>query len=237
MTIAPNRITSLALLLLVLAISAQATVLVAPNANAGTNGATVQFGVFGNGGMQNITFQFDMAASQLTPMNGASITGIGFRLPGGDSTVTSATTVGAFTITLSGSLNPIGALSLTQSNNIAPGAVTVYNASLVIPPNSFVGGPGPNPFFLINFATPYNYTGGDLLVTLTNTGLADLGVDANYVDSLGDTSACIATFCRTEYFNYPITEFQYGATTPEPASILLLTTGAGMLLTRKRTKR
>ena len=230
MTITIKRIPSLLTLLLVLGLSAHATVLVAPNANAGTNGNAVQYGIFGNGTIgENVTFQFDMATSQLTPMDGSAITAIGFRLPGGASTINSATTVGPYSITLSGSLNPLGSLSATQSSNIAPGAVTVYNATLVIPANALVGGSGPNPFFLINFTTPYNYSGGDLLVTLSYTMQAAVGVDANSVDSLGDTSACVGGFCAAEYFNYPITEFQYSASTPTPEPGTLALFGSGIL--------
>jgi hypothetical protein len=70
-------------LLLTYGLSAQANLLVAPNGNAGTNGNTIQFGIFGNGSGVPATFQWDFAASQLTSLEGTTITGIGFRLPGG----------------------------------------------------------------------------------------------------------------------------------------------------------
>jgi hypothetical protein len=220
----------IALLFLGYGLSAQASLLVAPNANAETNGSTDQFGVFGNGQGTAITFQWDLAASQLTPLDGTAITGIGFRLPGGARNISSPTTVGSWDLELSGSLNPIGSLNATPANNIASNAVVVYNnSSLVIPANSLIGGAGPNPFFLINFTTPFTYTGGDLLMTVTEPAITNLMVDANSVDALGDTAACFGTSCQAQFYNYPITEFQYSAV-PEPASFLLITTQITLFL-------
>src|SRR5580704_14132074 len=133
-------------LLMTCAVVAQADTVVAPNADATANGGAEQFGVFGNGTASGITFQWDTAASQLTSLVGEDITGIGLRLPGGVASVTSPTTIGAFSFELSGSLNPLGSLSSNPTDNIASNGVTVYdNPSLVIPANSFVGGAGPNP--------------------------------------------------------------------------------------------
>jgi hypothetical protein len=128
-------------------------------------------------------------------------------------------------------LNPIGSLNATPANNIASNVVTVYDNTLVIPANSLVGGAGPNPFFLINLTEPFTYTGGDLLMTLMQPDTATLGVDANRVDAHGDTAACFGG-CQAEFFNYPITEFQYSAAAavPEPPSILLLMTLIGLFL-------
>jgi hypothetical protein len=223
-------------LLLAGAVGVQADIIVAPNANGGTNGGTGQFGIFGNGSGDNITFQWDVAASQLTSLVGEDITAIGFRLPGGASTVNTATTIGAFNLELSGSLNPLGSLNATPANNIAANAVTVYNnPSLVIPANSLVGGAGPNPFYVIDFTTPFLYTGGDLLITTdTTSSKAAIEVDAVNVNSVADTSACFGGSCQAEFYNSPVTELvgtPAVSGVPETSSVLLFgTVLAGALI-------
>lgn len=223
-------------LLLACAVGAQADIIVAPNANTGANGGTQQFGVFGNGTDANITFQWDIAASQLTSLVGEDITGVGFRLPGGASTVGTATTIGAFSLELSSSLSPLGSLNATPANNIAANGVTVYNnPSLVIPANSLVGGVGPNPFYVIDFTTPFLYTGGALLITDTNKTTAMLAVDAASVNSVADTAACFGSGCEAEFYNFPVTELlgtPAVSGVPETSSLLLFGTvlaGAFML--------
>jgi hypothetical protein len=222
-----------ALLFLAYGPGARADVLVAPNANAGANGDTGTVLVFGSGSGNTSTLQWSLAASQLTAMQGATITGIGFRLPGDADTITTDTTVGTWDLQLSGSLNPIGSLDPTPANNIAPDAVTVFDAALVIPANSLVGGAGPNPFFVITFTTPFTYTGGDLLMTLVEPNTANVLVDANSVDANGDTAGCNpAPGCRGQFFNYPTTEFVFSGTTtpvPEPPSLLLIMTAICLL--------
>src|SRR5258707_13373290 len=91
------------------------TVVVAPNANTSINGTDAQVAVLGNGAAT--TFQIDIAASQLTSLAGDSINAIGFRLPIGAGSIPSVTLSG-FSLELSGSANPIGSLSATQSANI-----------------------------------------------------------------------------------------------------------------------
>jgi hypothetical protein len=223
---------SLGVLMLSFAIVARADIFdVAPNANTSMNGNTVQFFILDTN--SPITFQWDIAASQLTSLIGLDITALGFRLPSGASTVGSAINFPSFNLQLSSSLNPLGSLSSTPASNVAANAVTVYNAPLTIPANSLIGGSGPNPFYLIDFTTPFLYTGGDLLMTLQRTGQAPFSVDANSVDSHGDTVGCNFGSCDAQFYNYPITEFR--ATVPETSSVLLMATVAlGCLALRRK---
>jgi hypothetical protein len=203
----------------------QASTIVVPNANTSVNGNAVQFLLFGTGTTNE--FQWQLAGSQLTSVVGDSLTGIGFRLAAGQASVPGPTTINMFNLGLSPSVNPIGALSTTFTDNIGPGAVTVLSGALSL--GALTGGAGPNPFFIINFSTPYHYTGGDLVMTLNTSSNSTFAVDANTVDSLGDTVGSLNGGVA-EFFNYPITEFQAAvtATVPEPAS--LLTMAAGILL-------
>ena len=220
--------------------------LVAPSTSTGTNGILAQQGLFGEGS-NNVTFQWDLAGSQLTPMIGDPIDAIGFRLSAGSSNI-GPTTYGTWNLELSSSLNPIGSLSTTFANNIASNGVTVLSGPLNLGP--VTGGSGPNPFFLINFTTPFTYTGGDLLMTLSVSNASTFNifdVDANRVgDGLGDTVSQVPFLFggqpKAEFVNYPTTEFQYTpspSTVPEPGSMFLL--GSGLLamsaLRRRRVLR
>jgi hypothetical protein len=210
----------------VLLASAQAGSVVIPNANASANGSSEQFIPFGENGT-TFEFQWAINASQLGTMSGNLVTGIGFRLAAGQSSV-GASMMNTFDLQLSSSNNPIGALSTTYANNIGANVVTVYNSSLSLP--GLTGGAGPNPFFLINFTTPYLYAGGDLLVTLISSSNSSFAVDANHVDSLVDTVGNPqGPTGLAEFYNYPITEFQFTSAAPEPASVGLLIAGLASL--------
>lgn len=232
MTVIDYRMVKFFAVLTLAACAARAD-LVVPNANAGTNGngGTI---IPMEEGATDVLFQWDLAGSQFSSLPvGSAITAIGFRLQGGQTTSPSAdVTVGTFDLQLSTSLNPLGALSATQSDNIGPDAVTVLSGPLTIPANALVGGAGPNPFFLIHFTLPYFYRGGDLLFSLhvANAAAVDSFIlDGDNVDSIGDTVANLSGAQQTEFFNYPVTEilFTSGVQAPEPSS--LLTLGSGMI--------
>jgi hypothetical protein len=203
--------------LALIAQNAHSDTLVVPAANATVDGNNAQYAVFGNGEVgQTISFQWEIGASELTGLVGTTLSGIGFRLSnsinGGTGTVTTQTDVGVWSLELSGSLNSLGSLNANPANNMASGAIVVYDQDLIIPANALQGGPGPNPFYIIDFTTPYTYNGGNLLLTISapNNGTL-LGVDANSPDQNGDTAGCIGSICNANFYNYPITEFQYAA--------------------------
>jgi hypothetical protein len=232
--------TRISFLTLVLSVgAAYGSVVVAPNANAAANGNSDTLIVFSEG-TQAWNFQWQLAASQLTAMVGDTISAIGFRLDAGSASFAAGTSIGSWDLELSGAANALGSMSTTLANNIGAGATTVYNNSLVLP--AMTGGAGPNPFFLITFTTPYTYTGGDLLMTLSVlAGGANNNVvlDANTVDSHGDTAGGpVGTANQAQFFNYPITEFQFNPTTavPEPGSLLLFLGGGLALAGAKRRK-
>lgn len=233
MTVIDYRMVKFFAVLALATCAARADLLVVPNGNAGTNGNNGTIIPLAEG-TTDVLFQWDLSGSQFSSVPvGSSITAIGFRLQAGQSTAPATDlTVGTFDLQLSTSLNSIGALSATQSDNIGPDAVTVLSGPLTIPANSLVGGAGPNPFFLIDFTTPYTYQGGDLLFSLhvaNAAALDSITLDADEVDSVGDTVSNLSGAPPTEFFNYPVTEIQFGAgtSTPEPSS--LLTLGSGMI--------
>jgi hypothetical protein len=201
------------------------TIVVAPNANTSTSGTASQEAVLGS--FNGVTFQIDIAASQLTSLAGQSINAIGFRRTNGPAV--DSDTLSGFSLELSGSANPIGSLSATPSANIGANAQTVYSGTLIL---SGLMGSGSG-FFLIDFSTPYLYTGGDLLITESYTSSSTdsgfpLVLDANPVGSIMDTSVSENGTGSAQFFNAPVTELV--ATTsaspvPEPSSFFLLGTG------------
>lgn len=222
---------------------------VIPPANAATNGNTATYIPFAD---YNATFQIDFAASQLAGLApGTAITDLGFRLVAGSTNQpTTDDLFSSYQITLSKSNNSVGSLSSTFADNIGSDAVTVYNSSLTIPANALTGGSGPNPFYDISFASPYVYTGGDLLITLQHTAGSAVGflLDANSygdgnADTVGNLNGADSNTAATgtaQFFNYPIVNLSTGVSSvPEPGAYALIAslglTGAAFLR-RKRSR-
>jgi hypothetical protein len=232
------------ILLLILIASAgvaQADLIVAPSANTSANGNADTIVPLGEQD-DTWTFQWQLAGSQLSAMVGDTVTGIGFRLATGESSVPAGTSIGSWNLELSSAANALGSLSSTVTSNIGPHATSVFDNSITLP--ALTGGTGPNPFFLILFSTPYTYTGGDLLMTLnvTNGNLLQ-ELDGNVVDANGNTVGFDFGDASTKvgFYNYPITEFQFTSTTtlptPEPALLPLLLGGGFALISFHRAHR
>jgi hypothetical protein len=155
-------------------LSAAADVVVIPIANT-----TVPAGASLNSLIRETprVYQGVIAASELTALQGSAITGLTYRIRA-TSTGTTWPSVNAdfaqYEIELSTSNNPPGLLSTTFASNVGADAVLVRSGPLTIPALSFPGGnlePVPNDFgYVIPFATPFVYGGGDLLIHIRLSG-------------------------------------------------------------------
>jgi hypothetical protein len=162
---------------------------------------------------------------------GVSIGGIQFRLAGGLATGPPVNTVWPdWSLTLSPSNNAPGSLSATFDDNIAPGAVTVRSGPLTLPANSLPGGSSPNAFgLLIAFTTPYTYTGGNLLLTITHTvASSGPGASLDYeflpnAENQGGPGYQATTATQFQQEAMPIIQL---TTVPEPSAVVM----AGMVL-------
>lgn len=216
---------------------------VAPNGNAATEGSALISGPLQIGG---ITYQFVFASSQFSAFSsGTSLTSIGFRLNAGQITVSTPLTFANYQITLSQPAQPFPTLNSVFASNIGAGSVLVRNGALTIPANALVGGAGPNPFYDIAFNTPYVYTGGDLLVTLSHTGngTANPLTDGGSLSDGNSNTVLFNSFGATtgtaDIFTYPIARF--GTLVPEPGPLAFLVgmgaSGAGFFVRRRRSAR
>lgn len=205
-----------------------ASQIILPNDFSASEGSAELLGPLAN---VDRTIQLAFDDSQLTSLpTGSAITAIGFRLnaaqpdrPGIEHTFS------AFDVQLSGSLNPVGALSANFADNIAGDAVTVRSGPYTLPVNSLPGGAGPNAFFFVPFSTAYVYAGGDLMITIRQnaTGGSLFVVDAVSAEELTGvadsvTGAFGASSGTAQFFNVPVTALEYTAPIPEPATWLLI---------------
>lgn len=185
-----------------------------------------------------ITFQNLFAADQLNGLPaGATITGLQFRHDGSVSTSPSLSATN-FDIYLG---PPTGAtLGTSVAGNEGPGTLQVRSGAITFPEGAFPSGGNPNAFGpVIGLTTPFTYTGGPLLVTMSYTdftggvgldfessGLTgndareSLGYNASTVDDSAPESALV---------------MQLDYVAPEPASAGIMAI-AGMALLLRRTR-
>ena len=208
------------------AASATAATVVFPNAFASAVGPTDTVGPFGVGG--GIGFQYLMAASQFSGVPvGSQITAMGIRVGATFATAPNPALSGTYVIKLSTSNVALGSLTNNFANNAGANVTTVFNGTLNIAQNAVTGGAGPNPFYVINFTTPYTYTGGDLLLSIANTNLTggSIDVDAIAVGALADSAVAGG---NVHVSNVPVFQLTYTPAipgTPAPSSITLTILG------------
>jgi hypothetical protein len=166
--------------------AARGDTVIVPNAAAG---------VAGTGGYSTImhsaarSYQLVVGPAELSTMPaGSRITGIRWRRPSWQvypAWPSSPVTFAAFDVTLSTSNFPPGQLSRTYTENIGPDAVQVRAGPLTLPAGFFPGGalaPNINEFgSVLEFTSPYTYSGGTLLLTIRHTGN---GISSGFLDTV-----------------------------------------------------
>jgi len=133
------------------------------------------------------TNQMILHESQLTELVGRQLTGISFRLPSNANSPWPAqdVTYNFYNIFLSDSVNPEDR-SFTFAENIVGEQTQVRSGVLAVPTGSYPDGSSPNQFGpVIEFTTPWTYTGGNLLVEIRHPGN---GVSSRAVDAVNTTN-------------------------------------------------
>jgi hypothetical protein len=209
-------------------IAARAGVIMAPAALAGSEGNSLYN--FTSAGAY--TYQQLYGTSQLTGLTpGDVISGLQFRLNGGDPTGPAAgVNLSNFDVYLGPSNFAVGSLSSSTAGNEGPGTVLARSGAISFAAGSYPGGgTGPDPFGpVIPFTTPFTYTGGSLLLTLsysTPTGgplSFDAGSPLNDVQARSGAGYNNATVSANFSGTGLVAQF-----VPEPAGALLVI--AGML--------
>lgn len=208
----------------------------------------------GNGGVSNVTSQFLYSAAQLGGLTaGSVITAIGFRINVNSPAPIGTLNYSNYQISLGGSTQAVGSLTTNFAANqaantaiVRTGALTIPIGSLISQPFQSSATPTPNPFFSINFATPYTYTGGNLLLSLSyvTSNMVGTTVDgtplgAGGLDSVSNIGAN-GTLTSAQLYSVPVVQFTTAAATaavPEPTVWAMMTLGFGAMgFTMRRKK-
>ena len=199
----------------------------------------------GNGSVTSMTSQFLFSAAQLGGLTaGSVITSIGFRVNVNSPAQTQAMTYSNYQISLGSSTQAVGSLTANFAANQGADTVTVRNGAMTIAANTFTSQPfqssatpTPNPFYTIDFATPFTYTGGNLLLTLTMATSTPRGLilDATPYAAgggLDSVSNVNPLSTPTQFYSIPIVQFTTAAATagvPEPATWAMMMLGFGAM--------
>ncbi|MCB9841237.1 MAG: hypothetical protein H6809_06280 [Phycisphaeraceae bacterium] len=158
-----------------------AALLVAMAAGASANGVVIpndRAAVAGDGAFLSPlafiprSYQMLIHADELFPLVGENLTGITFRLtPGAGSPWPAAeTTYANYDIYLSDCVDP-ALRSIVFALNVVGPQTQVRSGPLVIPAGSFPAGGSPNAFgFVIDFTSPFLYSGGNLAIEIRHDG-------------------------------------------------------------------
>lgn len=224
---------------MMLAGQAGATTVIVPNNRATTTSTNNSNSPFGNNSSTGFVLQIDYAAAQLlTVPTGALIDAIGFRLYSNSGTLTQTLDYPTFNIQIGQATSSIANLSRRFATNEGSDTITARSGALSIAANTFIGNKRVNPFYMINFNTPYAYQGGDLLITIQDTLAANaqstfVSLDAVTPSaSIGDVGATSygAATGTANFFYAPVTELDFVvAAVPEPASWTVLMAGFGLV--------
>ena len=187
------------------------------------------------------TYQLLIDDTQLTGVVGQQLSGITWRLINGATANFPAADANfaSFDVRLSDSVDPANR-SLTFANNVVGAQTLVRSGPLTIPAGSFPATTAPHPFgMVINFDTPYNYTGGNLLIELRHTGLVG---GSSSVDAISTSTAPYGTGVSAAWTSSytGVTGAQGNAVVtmisvvPEPGAVSLALGGALLALRRRR---
>jgi len=171
--------------------------------------------VAGSGGYSNFfrsaarSMQIEMDASVVAAAGiqpNTRITGISWRNPSWQVFASWPAVTATFTnydITMSQSTHSSSeGLSTTYTDNIAPDAVAVRAGPMVLQSGFLPGGaltPNVNPWGgVIQFTTPYVYTGGNLLLTIRHTGA--VGSGSGNVEATGNGFTAGTTGIQTQNY-------------------------------------
>lgn len=224
-----------------LALPAHAASIVAPGGFTNTDAPAAQFGVLGNISNSPSTFQFVVAASELTGItSGAQISAIGFRFAGSPFTdPEGVATYSNYSIQIGRAVNGPTGLSGTFAANTGSDTITARSGALTIAAGSLfdLPGEGPNNFYDLNFTNPYTYTGGNLAVTIRFTptsGNPGIAVDAfapdGRIGTVFNVGSASATTGSVNVGNAPVTRFTFAAgAVPEPATWAMMMVGFGLI--------
>jgi hypothetical protein len=191
-------------------------------------------------------FQQVFSSALLTNISvGNWIDGIAFRVEGNETAVP-AQTIPVYNISLSQSANAPGSLSATFANNRGADFLTVRSGALTVNAGDFPGGSSPNNFGWIQFSTPYQYQGGDLLIEVAYQGFS-AGRDADAVypftanlaqtafgNGYNSTTTDAGLYAEALVMGFSITSVLVPI--PEPSAFFIIGVGFLLLLFRPSPK-